>query len=309
MTNVLIVGLGSIARKHLKALRSINPNISIYALRSKDSASPEEGVFNVYDLESLPVKVDFAIISNPTSLHYKYIRLLMAKSIALFIEKPPLNSLLHTTELENEIADANIINYVACNLRFHPCIQYLKDFLTQNPLKRINEVNIYCGSYLPEWRLDSNFRDSYSAVAAMGGGVHLDLFHELDYSHWIFGDPVEVSCVKRHVSTLDIDAIDYANYLLTYKDFAASIILNYFRRDSKRTIEILFEEETWNVDLLKCQITSSKGTVLFNEESFTIGDTYKNQMEYFIDCLRENRMPMNTFAESLKTLKTCLCNE
>jgi predicted dehydrogenase len=309
MKNVLMVGFGSIARKHLQALNSIEEGFNVYALRSKPESTIEPGVQNIYHLEELSIKIDFAIISNPTFLHAKFINLLLAKDIALFIEKPPLDSLKEARVLTAKIAEKGIQTYVACNLRFHPCLHFIKAHLSKNPQRKINEVNIYCGSYLPSWRQDQDFRKVYSANKEMGGGVHLDLFHEIDYAHWLFGAPIASQCVKRSSSSLEMNAIDYANYQLNYNGFVASVILNYYRKDTKRKMEILFEDETWEIDLVNHNITNESNELIFKIDDFTINQTYQYQMQYFVDCLNENEMPMNTFIESIETLKTCLCDE
>ena len=61
--NVLIIGLGSIARKHITALKSLNFDSKIYALRSSLNATIEEGVENIYDIDNSNDLFDFAIIS------------------------------------------------------------------------------------------------------------------------------------------------------------------------------------------------------------------------------------------------------
>lgn len=306
--NVLIVGLGSIARKHIAALHSLQCSFNIYALRSKPNAEIEGGVVNIYDLDEANVVFDFAIISNPTNLHYEYIERLAKKGIPLFIEKPAVHTLENTKKLVDIIKEKQLVTYVACNLRFHPCIAFLKNKIDTETL-RINELNVYCGSYLPDWRPGKNFREIYSANVSMGGGVHLDLFHELDYTHWLFGKPLNTFSLKRNVSSLNIKAFDYANYVLEYETFTANIILNYYRNDSKRTVEILFEDETLTIDLIKNSIVNSHGDVIYQDEDFSVIDTYKNQMEYFIDSLKGNQKQMNTFADSIEVLKTCLNNE
>lgn len=306
--NILIVGLGSIATKHINALKEINGEVNIYALRSKAGSDIVEGVTNIYNLDDTETVFDFAIISNPTHLHHNFIELLADKGIDLFIEKPPVSSLDNIDELLKKVDSSKTVTYVACNLRFHPCLQFLNNQLKSNQ-KRINEVNIYCGSYLPDWRPGKNFREIYSANPEMGGGVHLDLFHELDYAYWLFGKPGKVSSVKRNVSSLDIKAFDYANYLFQYESFTVNIVLNYYRRDPRRTIEILFDDETWTVDLSKNTVTANNNAVIFSDDSFGIIKTYTDQMNYFINTLKIGKEQMNTFAESVEVLKLCLNNE
>lgn len=307
--NILIIGLGSIARKHIAALQSLKLDVKIYALRSSPNAENVDGVENIFNLEMPNMIFDFAIISNPTQFHYEYIELLADKGINLFIEKPPVSSFDNIDKLIDKIQEKGIKSYVACNLRFHPCINYLKEFLKKNKSKIINEVNVYCGSYLPDWRPNKDYKTIYSANPEMGGGVHLDLFHELDYTHWLFGKPINTHCVKRNVSALNIRAYDYANYVLEYENFTASIVLNYYRKDAKRTIEILFEDETLFIDLIINKITNNQGDVIYQAEDFRIVDTYEFQMISFINSLKSNQKQMNTFVNSIEVLKTCLGNE
>jgi predicted dehydrogenase len=306
--NVLIIGLGSIARKHIKALQYLKSTYKIYALRSNFNASIEEGVENIYDLDDSAIMFNFAIISNPTYLHFDYIEKLAHKGISLFIEKPAIHSLKNSIELVQLIENKKIITYVACNLRFNPCIKFLKNKLDTENL-RFNEVNVYCGSYLPDWRPGKDFRVNYSSRSSMGGGVHLDLFHELDYTAWLFGLPRKSKSVWRNSSSLEIDAVDYANYVLEYDSFTANIILNYYRRKPKREIEIVLEEDTWTVDLIKNEIKNDEGEFLFKAIDFNMNDTYTLQLDYFMECLKNKQVPINSLKESLEILKICLSNE
>jgi predicted dehydrogenase len=303
--NILIVGLGSIARKHIEAIRTLNINVTIYAFRSSNNVDQEYNIVNIFSLDNLDFTFDFAIISNPTNLHYNFIKLLAEKNIPLFIEKPPLHTLENSVKLISFIESKNLLNYVACNLRFHPCILFIKDFLKSESF-RINEVNVYCGSYLPDWRPGKDFRKIYSANENMGGGVHLDLFHELDYTTWIFGFPIKTRSIKRGVSSLGINAVDYANYVFEYPSFTTNIVLNYYRKKSKRTIEIVLDNQIINIDLVKNIISDEDDVLLFQASNFEMQNTYNNQMDYFINCMKENKKPMNSLKDSIEVLKIVL---
>jgi predicted dehydrogenase len=302
---VLIVGLGSIAKKHIEALRTLQPNCAIYALRSSPTANTEEGIENIYVIDEAKMGFDFAIISNPTYLHYDTIKCLAQKKIPLFIEKPALHSLENVAELIALVEYNKVVNYVACNLRFHPCLVFLKENIIKKG-NRINEINVYCGSYLPEWRPGVDFKTVYSANANMGGGVHLDLFHELDYTTWLFGVPNKTSSILRSVSSLEIDAIDYANYTLEYNTFSAHILLNYYRRKAKRVIEIVFDNETLTIDLINNCIKEDNGKIIFAADNFVLKDTYLEQLGYFTTLLTTNQNSFNSLRESIDVLKIVL---
>lgn len=305
---VLIIGLGSIALKHINALKLIGNEGQIYALRSGNKAEELPGVKNIYAFDEISEQIDFAIISNPTSLHYQFIIQLMKRNIPLFVEKPVVHNFASLNKLSEKLKEINEINYVACNMRFHPCLKFLKDFLTKE-MQVINEVNIYCGSYLPDWRKGKDYRQMYSSIPELGGGVHLDLFHELDYACWLFGTPKKSSLFKSNHSSLDISAADYANYLLNYQSFNVSIILNYYRISPKRSIEILFEKEIWTIDLIGHTIVNANGDVVFSTPDYHIITSYEDQMTYFIDCLSNNTKPMNGIKESLNILQFAFVDE
>ena len=301
---VLIIGLGSIARKHIAALKEIDAGVEIYALRSDRNAVLVDSVINLYDIKECRQDFDFAIISNPTSLHANSIKSILRLNIPMFIEKPVFESLGYE-ELLKDIAEKGIKTYVACNLRFLESLRYLHDYIRNNPQRRINEVNVYCGSYLPEWRPGTDYRKCYSAIPELGGGVHIDLIHDIDYVYWIFGKPSSYQGICRNVSSLDIRAIDYANYQLIYPGFTASIILNYYRRDYKRTLEVVFEDDTWTVDLKENAICNSKGGVIFKGKNSPL-DTYRAQLEYFIDLVVNGGNPENNINMAYDILKICL---
>lgn len=301
---VLIVGLGSIARKHVAALRHIDPSVELYAMRSGRESKSWEGITDLYDWCQLEtVRFDFAIISNPTSEHLSTIRRLLPFQLPLFIEKP-LYSKVVDDELVAEVKRLGIMTYVACNLRFHECLQKTADIISQH---RVNEVNIYCGSYLPDWRPQIDYRTVYSANPEMGGGVHIDLIHEVDYLYWLFGKPQCTHRLFTHKSSLGIRAIDYANYLMEYLQFNVNVILNYYRRDYKRTLELVCSDGTFMVDLAANTITCGN-EVLFSSTKGII-DTYLSQMEYFIECVSRHRCTMNNMEDANNVLKISLQND
>lgn len=305
---VLIEGLGAIAQKHIIALKTLVPNVVIYGLRSSENANKIEGVMNVYSYEHLPSKPDFVIICNPTQFHRESVRRAIKLGVPLMIEKPVFHTVdENDLELIKEIEAKNIKTYIACNLRFHAILIKLKQELERHN-RRINEVTVYCGSYFPDWRPNRHYKDMYSAKNEAGGGIHLELIHELDYTCWLLGIPQESKRTLASKSSINISAPDYANYLLEYKDFFASITLNFYRRKIKRSIEVVFDDETWNIDLINSTISNDNNEVLFSSE-LGVSDTYQAQIQHMIDIVNNNVESINTIQNSMEVLKICLKND
>lgn len=303
---VLIIGLGSIATKHVSALRNIDPFIEIYALRSSEISTHREGITDLYSFEDAQNHhFDFIIISNPTSAHKATIDRFKNVGVPLFIEKP-LYHQLSIEETVNSVEQRGILTYVACNLRFLDSLRFVKHYLSEKDA-RINEVNVYCGSYLPGWRENADYKKVYSALPELGGGVHIDLIHEIDYIYWLFGFPVSTRASFSNVSSLHIDSWDYANYCLKYPSFNVSVILNYYRRDAKRTLEIVCENKTVYVDLLRNEVVVEDEIVYQSEKR--IIDSYKEQLSYFLNCIKNKTQTFNTIRDAYNVLQICLKND
>ncbi|MCT4665376.1 MAG: Gfo/Idh/MocA family oxidoreductase [Flavobacteriales bacterium] len=298
---VLIIGLGSIAKKHISALQSLVPEneLEIYALRSSKASQSYQNIINVYTLEEIPgiQFIDFCIISSPTSKHEEHITACLKYDFPLFIEKP-LSHYQGISKIADQLKDRK--TYIACNLRFLECINFVKQAYLSDPKNRVNEVNVYCGSHLPDWRPGQDYKKNYSSIPELGGGVHLDLIHELDYVYWLFGEPKKTMNFHSKKSSLGIEAVDAAYYFWEYTEFNTQISLNYFRKDPKRTLEIVFADKTLLVDLLKNTVYQDGNKVY--ESKNTILDTYTTQLKYFL----ENQKPFNDFQEALKVLTLCL---
>ena len=306
--NILIIGLGSIAKKHILAINKIINEATIYAYRSTSNSESINGIINVNSLDSIDFVIDFIIISNPTSLHEETIIRCLKFNCPLFIEKPALLDLRNANVIIKQLKNANIATYVGCNMRFHPALIFLKKLIL-NLKSNINEVNVYFGSYLPDWRPGRDFRKIYSSNPILGGGVHLYLIHELDYCIWIFGNPIFSRRLLRSNSTLNIDSIDFANYSLIYQKFTVDIKLNYYRKDSKRQIEIITSDDTIMADLNTNCVYSLINGIKYFEQPFNINDTYFEQMKYFLNRMNSATGLMNTLEESVEILKIALNDE
>ena len=297
---ILFSGLGSIGQKHLEnlisKLKERKIEFQIDALRT--SNKPFDGITNTYtSYTEVSDDYDIIFITNPTSVHYETIELLKHKTKNMFIEKPIFDK-IQNCEFSSGI------NYIACPLRFHPIIKELKKFVQNNQVFAFRAI---CSSYLPSWRKTKNYQDCYSAKKDMGGGVTLDLIHEIDYLTWIFGTPNEIKTIKAKFSNLEITSDDVAQYIFEFTNTLGSLHLDYFGQYSnkaKREIEVFSENDTLLFDVINNQIKSLKTNTV---SEFSKEDIYLNEMDYFLDLIQHGaKEHYNMPSEALDNLKIAL---
>ena len=292
-------GMGSIGMRHARNLRAIleksGKKVEIHAFRSGKSGDLAEGLTekSVANWQDLEPPYDAIFITNPTALHYKTLLLAEPLGRSFFIEKPVFHSSSVANELNASFAGRTI--HVACPMRFHPIIEHLK---TRLPGK-VLAARLLCSSYLPEWRKGQDYRTVYSARRELGGGVALDLIHELDYARWLFGEPEKVVRVSGKFSALETDCDDGAAYIMTCGGRLVEVHLDYFGRKPRRELELFCEEDIFACDFLQRKITAlvSGEIMTFQQE-----DIYQKEMAYFIDLTERGGHSFNTLEDGVSTL-------
>ena len=71
-------------------------------------------------------------------------------------------------------------------------------------------MDFNASSWLPDWRPQIEYKDSVSAKNDLGGGVLLELSHEIDLALWLFGKFEITYSFIRNSRILDIDVDDQA---------------------------------------------------------------------------------------------------
>lgn len=226
--------------RHARILEVLGCHVAIVSLRKTDHATTYEDLTVALSVE----KPDYIVIANQTSQHHDTLSKLAEleyKGIVL-VEKPLFSQSLNLPPLPFKKV------YVGYNLRFHPVVQRLKSLIEGQV---VLSVMAYAGQYLPNWRPDSDYKQSYSAHAKRGGGVIRDLSHELDYLIWLFGEWTKVNGVGGHFSSLEIDSDDVFSLMIsTQLCPVLSLQMNYLDRVGRRFILINTDKHTIKADLV-----------------------------------------------------------
>lgn len=280
---ICFIGIGSIAKRHINNIRifGLENNISIQIDALRRYPSPIEGVDTVYDSKDfISNDYDAVFITNPTEFHLDTLKDFHDKSNHFFIEKPVV-SLNQLKAAKDFRIRENALYYVASPLRYNSVIQWIKHNIDVDDILSIRSIS---SSYLPDWRPNQDYRDSYSAHKALGGGVSIDLIHEWDYLTYLFGWPELVYLLKGKISNLEIDSDDYAIYIGSFSNKIVELHLDYFGRKPIRRIELFTKEDTIIGDIENNKLSFlKKGTeIQFNEMR---NDYYKREIHHFFEMI------------------------
>jgi predicted dehydrogenase len=254
INTVLVVGLGSIGKRHIGIINTIFSKVNVIVLRHKECDKEESNSPGIYQCvttldEAIGAEPQVAIIANPATKHVEVAKVLATHGIHIMVEKPISNNSKDAKELVEICEQNNIVLMVAYNLRFLPSLIYFKQCIQSDLIGKIYSVRSEVGQYLPSWRAGADYKLGVSANKSLGGGVLLELSHEIDYLRWIFGP---ISWVKSHISKqsdLDIDVEDSANIIFGFKDInggelIASLNMDFIRHDTKRQCVAIGEKGT-----------------------------------------------------------------
>ncbi|EPM2759152.1 L-glutamine-D-fructose-6-phosphate isomerase subunit, partial [Campylobacter jejuni] len=190
--------------------------------------------------------------------------------------------------------------YVAYLLRFHPVIVALKKLLKG---EKIYFASLVCNSYLPHWRA-LDYRQNYSAKKELGGGVLLDLSHEIDLAFFLFGNLELIYSQNAKISELDITSDDFAFLVLKNSQKAKiHIELDYFSKFNKREIIIHTLEKSFKADLINNKIEiyhKDQSQKILNFENDTI-----KTLQNLHHAVFEKDKELCDLKQALKVLEIC----
>ena len=313
---ILIAGLGSIGRRHLRNLRAMDVG-ELVLLRSGHSTLPDA------ELSGFPTERDIGealqrhqpdavVISNPTSLHLNVAIPAAEAGCHLFLEKPISHTMADVSTLVEVVNRRDLNVLVGFQFRFHPGLHRIKELLEGGTIGKVVSVDVHWGEYLPAWHPWEDYRSGYAAREDFGGGVLLTLCHPFDYLRWLIGEIEGVSAMTGHRGGLDIEVEDTANVMLRFANGAlGSVHLDYIQRPGTHTLKITgqqgcilwdnadggvqwyqSETETWETERMP---TGFERNGLFVEE-----------MKHFIRCIEENTGPCVSLRDGIAALEIVL---
>lgn len=305
--NFLIIGYGSSAIRHIKNLHKINKDIFYFILSRKKKITlnfvKKNSFKHIKKLNEINLnEISNTFICTGSNEHFKHISNLSNTKTNIFVEKPLMDTSIKINEFKKILKKTKSKIYIGYNLLFSNSLNFLKKKKLEK--EKINKINIKAAYYLPFWRKNINYKDSVSSSKKKGGGVLLELSHEIHYLLWLFGKPKWTSAIIQKKSNLKINVEDSANIILGFNKFICTVELDFISKKYIRFCQIDTNENTYVWNFKKNTVikfsNKNKSKILFKQK-FNLNNSYISQLNFF---LNSSYVKVNSYIKySIDTLK------
>lgn len=292
---VLVFGVGSSGTRFIKILHQKKCQVSVFAHRP--NLLPPNGCqlhTNLHDL----TQFDAAIIASPSSTHATYAKACLQARIPTLVDKPLATSISDAKLLMKLAEKQQTLLKVGFNLRYLPAITEVTNLIRSGRLGEILYADIYMGQYLPQWRPAKDYRDCYSASYQAGGGVALDLIHDLDLAlSWFPACQLKLRLTQK-LSTLAIDVEDFVLWQTDKPPFI-SVRVDYLNHLKTRKYTMVGTEGSLVCDIVRQELilATDDQTTTSRKKLFDLQATFKTEVEMFFQLILQRTHPIITERE------------
>ena len=273
MKKVLIVGLGSIGKKHLNAALNLKCQIDVI---SKHTVNSEN--FQLIKNLTHDKTYDLGIICSVTSSHISDLLKIHKYCRTILVEKPIYHKKI-SPQLKLRLDKINSLIILGFNLRYLEILIFLKKYLIN---KKIIKVENVFWDDSRKWYAGRDFEKLYVSNKSLGGGSLLTNIHELDYVKFICNSEI-IKLKKSFQKNKDYEVDESCiveGFLENGTSFKSSLNIFSSVRERKGFILTSNEKIKWNLD--KGIVTSNTSGLIFNNKTNYI-KSYTDQLKYILE--------------------------
>lgn len=247
--HILIVGNGSIGKRHARNLKSLGCDISIVDPRMDrreelDKEMEIDGHYlNLEDALELdcPIpfdKFDGVVISTPPADHVEQCLKCIEVGIPIYLEKGVSLDYPTAITLELEVFKKNHLLLMGYSWRWWPSIQKLEELMPK--VGQIRRVEMVIAAHLADWHPWERYQDFY--IASRGGVENESHWIDLMLKWWDF--PTKIFSRLEHISDLETTTNDNLEMWCEYPEHRVHIHFDLYARPHEKYIKIVGEEGT-----------------------------------------------------------------
>ncbi len=305
----LIIGYGSIGKRHANNLINIHKKSKIFIIsRQKIIKNKQEKKFHFLKFNNLnkftKETFDAIFICSGANEHLMLINKFFNTTNNIFVEKPLSYNTKKVQNTLKKIRYSKKFFLVGYNLLFSKSLIYLKKIIRRKK-KKIIKVTLRTGYDLRKWR-NVDYKKTVSADKRKGGGVLLELSHDLNNLIWLFGKPVWVSAHISKISDLRINTEDNVFMVVGFKNTIVNINLDFLSKNYQRYMTFYMKDNTltWShlTNSIKQTSKNSKKMKIIYKSKQNLNDLYIDELNFFLK--NKNYRKFNSLAKiSYQTLE------
>ena len=259
LKSILVVGAGSIGRRHLDALR-LTGGVELSVCESNEArrrSAADSGVSAVFPSleDALPRRWDGAIVATPAHTHVAIGRALTDLGIPVLVEKPLAVTAAGVADWQAAVDTRGVPVMVGYVYRCHPLIQAIRGQLAAGAIGAPMQLVAQRGAHLPARRAD--YASSYYARADEGGGVVQDILsHLFNTAEWLVGPVTAVAADAAHCCLPGVEVDDTVHAIARHGDVLASYSVNQHQPEAEFSLQVngtrgslraLLHESRWEI--------------------------------------------------------------
>ena len=312
---ILIVGLGSIGKRHLNNFSKYCKFIDVCDSRSDRLKDIREkfkvrNTFKDFNEAFKINKYDAVLICTPPSSHLKIAKIATKNKCSLFIEKPLGINVSGWKNISNQCKKNKIVNYVAYCHRFIPYTNFFKKLIINKKIiGKIFSGHLRWASYLPSWHPYEDYRKFYMSSKKLGGGALLDDSHGIDLIRYLLGDVKSVFGKVCNLSDLKMNSDDSVHGLINLKN-KILITMSFELYETSPEISLKLTGSKGSIkwdrvkNLIEVYSKEKNKTKAFQFDLKNLMSMYDLQTKYFIDLLNgKHKNDLNNINYAINTQK------
>jgi predicted dehydrogenase len=297
--HILIVGAGSVGRRHARNFNSLGCNISCVDPKKDrlEQAATELSLRHQFTTLEAALKtaddLTGVAICSPPRCHVEQSLVALDAGLPVLLEKPVSPDLSSCRQLHERLREGGKL-LLGYTYRWWEPIRRLKCLIETGRVGALRHARFLMSAHLADWHPWEPYQSFFMASRELGGGALLDESHFIDLMLWFFGKPERLFTRVEKISDLEIDTDDFVEISAVYpRGLRVSVHLDLIGRPHEKQIVVVGENGT-----IQC---------LFDPNEIRIGDSAEPRWQTESFSVERNDMFLGVAKEFLGLIEgSCL---
>jgi predicted dehydrogenase len=311
--HILIIGTGSVGRRHANNFHSLGCHVSCMDPRPDRLEQAGRELSIKHQFSTLETALDHAgefagvAVCSPPKFHVEQTQAALNFGLPVLLEKPVSVDSATCRPLQAGRSQERQV-LLGYTYRWWPPIQKLKRLLEENTIGPLRHARFIMSAHLADWHPWERYQDFFMASRELGGGALLDESHFIDLMLWFFGMPERVYARVEQISDLHIETDDVVDMVAIYPNrFRVTMHLDLFGRPHDKQIVVTGENGTlqclFNPDLVRIGRTPDP---VWDTETFAVerNHMFMAVAQEFLDMIEGRHVDLTcTITDGVKALE------